>query len=280
MNFDLFETVDVCPVCGSADFAVVYHPDINRCERCEITFRSPRPTQAEIKRSYDSGATFASWRLETGIREILFRKRLDLILPFKAGGDLLDVGAGDGHFLEIAQEKFSVSGTDLSSTAARFASERGQQVAIGQLHDLDFPENWFDVITMWHVLEHVPAPGEVLTEARRLLKSDGIFAAAVPNEENFLFKERIKARIGRRTNPNPFGRIQWGQEIHLTHFQPRTLRSVLARFGFETVVFGVDDVYIDRSAGNLVRLAMQRFINGLVGWHFSRAMVAVCRKSR
>ncbi len=203
----------------------------------------------------------------------MWKRRLDLLKRFKNAGRLLDVGAGDGYFLDMAKDGgFSTYGTELSSTGAGYADKLGHRLLLGQLKDIDFGGLKFDVITLWHVLEHLPNPGEALSIISGLLDPGGIFALAVPNEENHLFRYRM----GLKKCPNPLGPIVWGEEIHLTHFQPATLRSALRARGFEVRDFGVDDIYWDRSVKNLAKLAMQKSLSALFGWHFSMAMYCVC----
>jgi SAM-dependent methyltransferase len=86
-------------------------------------------------------------------------------------------------------------------------------------HDDLQPES-FDVITMWHSLEHVPDPKRVLTEARRLLAPKGKLIIAVPNIDSLAF------RI--------FGQSWFGLDLprHLTHFAPWTLHLLLERVGY------------------------------------------------
>lgn len=206
---------------------------------------------------------------------LLWRQRLDHLRGFKKSGRLLDVGAGDGFFLDLAKGAgFSTHGTELSSTGADYAEQRGHHLMLGQLRDIDFKGEKFDVITLWHVLEHLPDPGEALSIVHALLEPGGVFAVAVPNEENALFRYRV----ARRKSANPLGPIQWGKEIHLTHFQPETLRAALRDSGFDVRKFGVDDVYWDRSASNMAKLAMQKTLSAFLQWHFSMAMYCICTR--
>ncbi len=273
--FQYFENVEACPVCGNAEFIQAFEADVSRCGKCLTYFRSPRPTQTDIQRSYDYGANYAQWKeSDPKARRAMWDRRLQLIRQFKPSGDLLDVGAGDGYFMGVAAESgYTTSGTELSATGIEIARRKGQVIRQGQLTSIEFDGRKFDVVTIWHVLEHVPNPGEVIATAHKLLKPEGILAIAVPNEENSLFRHRL----GLRRAVNPLGSLTWGQEIHLTHFQPETLRAALKRADFEILKFGVDDIYADRSWRNLAKLTMQKTLSALIGWHFSMAMYCVSR---
>jgi SAM-dependent methyltransferase len=271
--FEEFEEVSSCPVCGSESFRRAFETDVAECGHCHVYFRNPRPTQAEICRSYDFGSNYAEWQKDDSKRSRLWEQRFEILSRFKKGGRLLDIGAGDGYFMDVAKAGgFTTYGTELSSTGAGYAEKRGHHLLLGQLKDIDFAGLKFDAITLWHVLEHLPNPGEALSIIHGLLEPGGIFALAVPNEENQLFRYRI----GLKKCVNPLGPIVWAKEIHLTHFQPWTFRAALRDHGFEVRKFGVDDIYWDRSASNMAKLAMQKSLCGLFQWHFSMAMYCIC----
>jgi 2-polyprenyl-3-methyl-5-hydroxy-6-metoxy-1,4-benzoquinol methylase len=273
--FEEYEHLHCCPVCGCGDFRRVFEPDVAQCGSCRVYFRDPRPTQAEIRRSYDFGSNYAEWQKDDSKRIRMWERRMDLVTGFKKSGRLLDVGAGDGYFLDLAKAAgFSTYGTELSSTGAGYAEKRGHHLLLGQLRDIDFKGLKFDVISLWHVLEHLPDPGEALSIVFDLLEPGGIFVLAVPNEENQLFRYRA----GLKKSSNPLGPMVWAKEIHLTHFQPATLRAALRDHGFKVEKFGVDDIYWDRSASNMAKLAMQKSLSALLQWHFSMAMYCVCSR--
>jgi 2-polyprenyl-3-methyl-5-hydroxy-6-metoxy-1,4-benzoquinol methylase len=276
-TFHDFETITQCPICGSASRNRAFEPDVERCKVCRCYFRNPRPTQADIQRSYDCGANYRDWALlDPMARRGMWDRRLQRLRSVvKPGATLLDVGAGDGYFLDIAKEEgFVTTGTELSETGANLSRERGHEILLGQLEEIDFQGRTFDAVTLWHVLEHLPDPGRALAKVHARLKPGGVFALAVPNEENHLFRHRW----GMLKTANPLGPLVWGAEIHLSHFQPATLRGVLNAAGFQVLRFGVDDIYQDRSGKNLAKLTFQKALNALLAWHFSMAMYCICRK--
>jgi SAM-dependent methyltransferase len=143
-------------------------------------------------------------------------------LEWHGRGRVLDFGCGGGSFLaEMRAQGWQVTGLDVSApTVERVRSELGLHVLEGSLpHDELKPES-FDVITMWHSLEHVHQPREVLREANRLLAPGGKIIVAVPNIDSLPFRW--------------FGRHWFGLDLprHLTHFTPWTLPLMLERAGF------------------------------------------------
>jgi SAM-dependent methyltransferase len=272
------EILAACPVCESPDIAQVFLPDGARCQACGIHFRNPRPTQDRIIQAYDAGETYASWQEQRPVRDGLWQRRLELVLRHVASGRLLDVGTGDGHFLDFARRRFDVTATDVSATAGDYARRRGHRILLGPVEAHGFPDGAFDAITLWHVLEHVPAPGRTLALAHRLLRPAGVLAVAVPNESWTLATHRLRSALDRDASWTPFGALRRGGEIHLTQFVPRTLEGAVRRAGFVPVESGVDDVHVTRSLAAVAGLRLQVLLHRVSGWHFARAMYLVGRK--
>jgi SAM-dependent methyltransferase len=252
--------------------------DVRQCRRCKALFRSPRPSQAAIKASYDKGLNYERWQHEEAARDAMWEVRMRLIKRQRPGLRLLDIGTGDGRFLEAASRHgFSVDATELSDTGIQYAATRGFAVRKGQVTEIDFAGRQYDVITIWHVLEHVPNPLEVIKCCRGLLAPQGLLVVAVPNEDAHLYKVPLRKLLGRPPKLNPLGNIPFGGEIHLTHFQPATLKRLIRSQGFRIVDFGVDDVFVKREKHTLRHLRTQRFLAGISGWHASIAMYAIAR---
>lgn len=272
------ETLANCPVCGSDQHEQEFPNDVRRCQRCQVLFRSPRPSQAAIKASYDRGLNYERWQTEEDTREAMWELRMGLIARHSPGQRLLDIGTGDGRFLATAtRHGFAVDATELSDTGIQYAATRGFTVRKGQVNEIDFGENKYDVITIWHVMEHVPNPQDVLMSCRKLLAAGGLLVVAVPNEDCLLYRHVLRKLFHRSPKRNPLGDIPYGGEVHLTHFQPRTLKRFLTSGGFKLVDFGVDDVFVTRDEKTLSHLRFHRWLSRLTGWHASNAMYAVAR---
>jgi len=272
LTFKKLETISYCPVCEGKDFRTVFPPDVCLCGDCYTYFRNPRPTLTEVIKSYNSNKTYSKWVKEKSERERMWLRRLKLVQKYKRTGILMDIGTGDGHFLDVANRfGYTTFGTEVSKAALSI----NHRVFNGSLCDIDcLPDNYFDIITMWHVLEHMQYPYMMLKKALNLLKDNGVLYIAVPNEENHLFRYRLGI-----INPeNPLGNLIYGTEIHLIHFQPNTLRGILHRAGFKIVEFSVDDVYLQRKPLSIAKLFIQRTLSSITGWNFSMAMYAVAMK--
>lgn len=268
------EELSFCPVCNSANFKVNLKPDICKCGNCKVFFRNPRPSEATIIACYDRGETFTRWQNELKIREYLWKKRLSLISAYCKSGTLLDIGAGDGYFLDFAKNIFSVEATEVSVSGVEYAVARGHNVHYGTIFDSKFNNKKYDVITMWHVLEHLSEPDKALRRITNILKPHGLLVIAVPNEISHLYSPAALQK------KNPFGKLKCSEEIHLLHFTPRILTDILKnQFGLDVLELGVDDVHIHKRKQKLPGMYLNQVLCKLFGSHIDAAMVIVCSKA-
>src|SRR4029077_16081240 len=134
------EVVTSCNVCGSDRIQKVdLEFNFCCCCSCGYVFDSPRPSVAEVERFYSQAGKYDSWLQQERARDLLWKRRLQKLLPHRAPGSLLDIGAGIGQFLHHAQPLFTqVTGTEVSNSAVRIASEKyGLKLLAGQLEDLN-----------------------------------------------------------------------------------------------------------------------------------------------
>ncbi len=118
------------------------------------------------------------------IKQYSLNKKLGVINEFSGSkGSLLDVGAGTGDFLLCSKKGgWQIQGIEPNLKARKLANEKG----IDLLEDINQISNQrFDVITLWHVLEHVPDLGNYIIKLKTLLKDDGTLIIAVPNYKSY-----------------------------------------------------------------------------------------------
>ncbi|MEI6212155.1 MAG: class I SAM-dependent methyltransferase [bacterium] len=224
-----------CPGCGSAVFHLHVcfsgHPDEDflRCHDCDLIRRRATPDAVTLSAAYqdeyyapDTAARFlgpAEWLARLFRRWRVRQVRPWLPLP---PARILDVGCGRGVFLASLQARgYNVAGTQLSQTAAASIRHHfGFEVFVGDLPDVPWPAGSFDVITVWHVLEHMPDPARALRDMARLLKPDGVLIVEVPNAGGW------SVRL--------FGRhwLHWDAPHHLVHFSRPVLERLLVQHGF------------------------------------------------
>ncbi len=116
-----------------------------------------------------------------------------LFLKAQRNARLLDVGCGSGNLLEAMQQRgWQVEGVDLDATAVEQARRKGLQVCLGSLEEAHFSNEYFDAITMSHLIEHVHDPLQLLRESYRILKPGGRLVIVTPNARSWghsLYKE-------------------------------------------------------------------------------------------
>ena len=234
------------------------------CAGCGYRFVNPRPTQTAIAASYSDPHAYDHWLREEEGRELMWRKRLDLVERLAGGrrGRLLDVGAGIGTFLAQARDRgWVVSGTEVSESAIALARERhGLELAHGQLEDAGLEDGSLEVVTLWHVLEHVPSPAVLLGTVHRLLAAGGMVVVAVPNDSDAMVLPRRMKRLLTRTSFERYQPVTPGQEVHLSHFRPQVLKRLLERTGFKTGRVSIDDHYPVPTRRTNTRVAVTRAV--------------------
>ena len=147
----------------------------------------PLPSLEEIRGFYpeeyygDEGSKF-SRLIEWLVRVTAARRVRFLVRQLPKGARVLDVGCGRGTLLSaLADRGFEAHGFELSEQAAEFADPRAQVKIGAELTEADYPEAYFDMVVVWHVLEHLKHPDRTVDEIHRILKPGGKLIIAVPN---------------------------------------------------------------------------------------------------
>jgi len=178
-----FETLLSCSLCDSQDLVYVDRKNgIGQCRSCGFIFDKERPTTMEIEMYYSREEKYNDWLIMEKERDILWKRRLRVVLKYRQSGNLLDVGTGIGQFLHFAKKYFEVSGTEVSTSGIEIAKKKYDiDIMKGSLDNLSF-SNKFDVISLYHVLEHVADPSSTIKRCWDLLKPGGFLFVAVPND--------------------------------------------------------------------------------------------------
>ena len=158
----------------------------------EILITSPQPSAENLPKYYESNEYISHTDSKKGLVSFLYQlvkknalqKKISLITSLNLGtGSLLDIGAGTGDFLKQAKKKsWKIAGVEPNESARELAQEK--EIDLKERIS-DFEGEKFDVITLWHVLEHLPDLEETISTIEKLVKPGGILIVAVPNYKSF-----------------------------------------------------------------------------------------------
>lgn len=233
-----------CPICGSdAKRTDRFRPTpLEQCPSCGLLFRGSA-SEADVGGMY-SDDSYSQDRMDalTRHRGLDARKRAEWTREHASGERLLEVGAGAGFFVKSAGEHgFEAIGIEPSDLAARYGrSKLGVDVRTGFLETSDIPTGFFDVVCMWHVLEHAADPLGLLRAARARLAPGGRLVLEVPNVDS------VGADImrGRWAHLDP--------GAHVSHFAPGSLATALDAAGLRVLHLStLIEGYYDRPAMRL-----------------------------
>jgi SAM-dependent methyltransferase len=227
-----------CNLCGSSDVEVIGNRDRDGrplrttiCRKCGLVWSNPRPSPEAVRRYYSSeyrldykGQSIPSLRhIARSGRGALNRCR-DLAPYLKKGDRILDAGAGGGEVVYVLRRLgFDATGLEPDEQYARHAREAlGVPVTTGFVQGVMYPAGSFDVVTMYHALEHVEDPSAILSLLRTWLVDQGVLLVEVPN---------VEARC-----------ISPGHRFHFAHFynfNRETLEALGRKAGFEPTSTGL-----------------------------------------
>lgn len=240
------------------------------CSNCGFKITHPRPALNEIGAYYKSDKYVSHSNKSFGLMSMLYKQVRKIALNGKYkllkekinGKSILDIGCGTGAFIAFMQDKgFDVTGVEPDEDARRNA-EQLFRVKPKEESFLQYAEaESFDLITMWHVLEHVYDLNERISTIHRILKNDGLLCVAVPNPECYdaeLYKEFWAA---------------WDVPRHLWHFRPKDIKSLFSNYSFE--MFEMHpmkfDAYYVSMLSEKYRGSSHSFLSGLFqGWLSNR----------
>ena len=252
-----------CPLCGNNEVAPLLEGwdrlhnlpgafGIVRCTQCEFAFTRPRPKDigAYYPATYSPHLkkdrrrrrhTFQRLML-TGFAGFPGRRwmaRLLLwpvwpmwrmgakyarVIPWTGQMRLFDFGCGAGNYLMRMRDLgATVAGMDMSDQAVAVCREKGLDVRQGTFPNPDIPDGTYDVVTLWHAIEHVPNPREVVAEVSRILKPRGLAVMGFQLFDGFA---------------SAWFRVDWYNldlPRHLNHFEQPTIQRLLEEEGFVDV---------------------------------------------
>lgn len=227
-----------CPACGEGLEGATPHRRVGGMDEhgglasrlivcpCGHGFSNPQPGWEDISPFYgDDYHVFAdrgaSERIDRLIAERFDGRRLNHS-PVSPGGRYLDVGCGLGEMVAgMARLGMNAEGVEPSPIAAGKARVAGLKVFVGMLQEANYPDESFDCVSMYHVLEHTPDPVSILRECCRILKPGGVLVVGVPNLDS-----AVLSLVG-----STWGGLDLPRHLH--QFRPASLAKAAVRAGLE-----------------------------------------------
>jgi 2-polyprenyl-3-methyl-5-hydroxy-6-metoxy-1,4-benzoquinol methylase len=267
------ESLLTCPVCkhtGFSEYLKVTDHFLSReqftivsCDHCGFRFTNPRPDKNEIMRYYESADYIShnakkkdllSWVYKV-VRSVNVRNKYNLIKRHSKGNRLIDIGCGTGELLDYCSGKgYQVTGIEPNETARNFAVQT-HGLAVYPESYLDDPGiGKYDIVTLWHVLEHVHELANRMQQIHKLLDKEGTLIIAVPDSDSWdavHFSEYWAALDVPR---------------HLYHFTPDTLKLLAENNGFRIVEKRpmMFDAYYISLISEKYKSGKQKFLNALL----------------
>jgi 2-polyprenyl-3-methyl-5-hydroxy-6-metoxy-1,4-benzoquinol methylase len=235
-------TYKECPVCNSnnihsvldvKDYTVSQEIfEVWHCNQCTFRFTQNIPTADNIGPYYQSANYVSHSDTQEGLIHRVYhmvrnhtlkvKRKLIEYSTGKKTGDLLDVGAGTGAFSKKMKDAgWNVTGLEPDETARKNAKEINGLDLLSPEHLYHFPENSFDAITMWHVLEHVHDLHGYLERFQTILRKEGRLVIAVPNYTSY--------------DAHVYQKYWAAYDVprHLYHFSPSSMSQLAANKGFK-----------------------------------------------
>lgn len=267
-----------CPLCKSGhflnfkeitDYSVSKETFIVcKCTKCQLLFTNPRPTESEISPYYDfpdyyshedKAKNLTQW-IYNQVRTYNLGQKIKMIEEYVQPGKLLDYGCGTGQLLFEATINFwKVNGVEPNQKAREKANLKLGDKVFSSIDNLKSDQT-YDVITLFHVLEHVHELRKTTKSILKYLKSDGYLFIAVPNHESFDAQNYGKYWAG------------WDVPRHLYHFSEQAMDSFRKEFDLtlrEVKPMPFDAFYVSllsekhQSNTSLVKAYFNSFINGI-----------------
>ena len=234
--------MNTCPWCGKPsnhpflkvkDFFLSQEEfEIMQCDQCGLLFTTPRPAPEVLGNYYKSESYYSHQQNTHGfipriyemVKSINLKGKVNMAIGGLSKGRLLDIGCGVGDFLvQVKKQNWEVLGIEPSEDAQAIAKNRLGFMPLLPSETSSLPDHSFDVITMWHVLEHVDDLKFQTKELHRLLKPGGRLVIALPNFQSFdcqYYNDKWAA---------------WDVPRHLNHFSSECLCDILHAVDFKYV---------------------------------------------
>ncbi len=225
--------VSKCIICNNSKTSKWTNSELfpaKKCKNCELVFMSKQLEDVGLNDYYSNyiGKRRTNNKLKMQQRKKQYVIDINLIYNFVKKGKVLDVGCNGGFLLNEFSDKFVKYGTEVDLKSVEYANKYfpkfANNIFYTSLLSSNFKSNYFDLVTMRGVIEHVSDPISHIKKISKILKKNGyLYICATPNGESKIFsiyKERW----------NLFHPVQ-----HLWHFSPKNLNIICKKYGLRLV---------------------------------------------
>lgn len=234
--------INTCPLCGGKHlehaitctdhYASGEQFSLYRCEDCGFIFTQDAPVEAEIGRYYETPDYISHSDTHKGLMNQVYHRVRKYMLSRKARlikrtsglskGSLLDIGTGTGYFSnEMKERGWQVKAIEKNAHARAFAKEHFELEVEAEDALAGYADDSFDVITLWHVMEHLEPLNETWEKLAQLLKERGVLIVAVPNPNSY--------------DAGKYKKWWAAYDVprHLWHFTPSAMQQFGGKHGFK-----------------------------------------------
>lgn len=274
-------TINACPLCqhNHLRFAMKCEDhyasgeqfELYECEDCGFIFTQNVPVEEEIGRYYETPGYISHSDTKKGLVNTLYhtvrmymlgrKARLISRILGKSSGNLLDVGTGTGYFPNAMKQRgWTVEAVEKNEQARQFAKENFKLDIKDPGALTELPAKSFDVITLWHVMEHLENLHETWERFYQLLADDGVLIIAVPNCKSY--------------DASRYGRYWAAYDVprHLWHFTPNTIQQFGCKHNFilaDQYPMPFDAFYVSILSEKYMKSSaafLKGICSGFIGW--------------
>jgi len=229
-----------CNLCGMDDFAKicdnVFGQTIVQCKKCGLIYRNLQPRIESYQENY--GDEYIKYRNNIIDWDGWHKSRIENMskvglkdFEAKEARSVLEIGCAEGNMLTLFSKRgWQAKGIDISQDMTAYAREKlGMDASCATIEETNFPDRSFDLVAMFHVIEHLPDPYSVLLESYRMLKEGGWVILETPCFDL------------------PNITHEWfNDEDHLTFFSESTIKTILLKIGFKNIRSYGWELIVDR----------------------------------
>lgn len=255
-----------CPLCGSDKYSVFIKSadyfltmekfTVVKCDLCNFIFTNPVPDKENLSYYYESKEYLSHQtnnksligRIYTTVKRINIQKKYKLIQQYRSSGSVLEIGTGTGELLYYFKKRgWKTTGIEPNEKARLFANKQYELEVFDEIQLDSYSLKSFDVIMMWHVLEHIFDLQDRMKQIKKLLKENGYLFIAVPNINSYDFSK--------------YGSHWAGLDLprHLYHFNENSIKKLLQKHALKYITS-----YPMKFDAYYVSLLSERYLDSLL----------------